>query len=80
MTKGTRLELPRSKGVTSAGFASKCGVHCWYMNQHGQGHSRSIVDQDVQAAHVLDGLLYSALDLVNLVQVGDHSIALRVAA
>jgi hypothetical protein len=40
------------------------------------GHSRAIVDQNVEAAHLLDGLPHARLHLVDLVQVGDDAMAL----
>ena len=40
-------------------------------------YSRAVVDQDVEAAHLLDGLLHARLHLVNLEQVGDDAVPLR---
>ena len=39
--------------------------------------ARAIVDQDVEAAHLLDGLLDGTLDLVDLEQVSYDAVALR---
>jgi hypothetical protein len=78
-------QLEEASRLPVTRLACRCATNqpprsAWPSNTHGPGrvYSRSVVDQDIEAAHLLDGGPDSARNLVDLEQVGHDAVPLDV--